>query len=101
MIIRINPDWRIASDPLQWIVQKRRTVKGQDRWENVSYHAGLGNAVLRLARTRVRMLEGTYGPDALPALCHALTSLKSEIIDAISLAGLDGVTCESDDQSGR
>lgn len=90
MIIRINPDWRIANDPLQWIVQRRRTVKGQDRWENVSYHGTLDNAVLWLARTRVRMLGGSYGPDALPVLCHALTSLKSEIIDAIALAGLGG-----------
>lgn len=95
MIIRINPDWRIASDPLQWIVQKRRTVNGQDRWEGVSYHAGLDNAVLRLAQKRIWLMDGDYGPDALPALCHALDSLQSEIITAISLAGLDGVSGRS------
>ncbi len=90
MIIRINQDWRIASDPLQWVVQKRRTVKEQERWDNVSYHTGLDNAVLRLAQRRIWLMDGDYGPDALPALCHALDSLKSEIIAAISLAGLDG-----------
>ncbi len=89
MIIRINPDWRIASDPAQWIVQKRRTVKGHDRWENISYHADLDNAVLRLAQKRIWLMDGDYGPDALPVLCHALDNLKTDIIDAISLAGLD------------
>ncbi len=38
------------------------------------------------------MLEGLYGPDALPALCQALDSLKREIIEAVSLAGLDDAT---------
>ena len=90
MIIRINPDWRIASDPQQWIVQRRRTVKGQERWHNVSYHGTLNGAVQRLAQKRVWLMGGDYGPDGLLALCQALDSLKTEIIDAISVAGLDG-----------
>ncbi len=31
MIITINDDWRLASDPLQWILQKRKLVKGEER----------------------------------------------------------------------
>ena len=89
MIIRINPEWRISSDPLQWIVQRRRNVKDRDRWDNVSYHGTLDNAVQRLAQQRIWLMGGDYGPDALTTLCQALTSLKSEIIDAISVAGLD------------
>ena len=29
MIITINPDWRLASDPLQWTLQKHKLVKGE------------------------------------------------------------------------
>jgi hypothetical protein len=58
MIIQINPDWRIANDPLQWVIQKRRTVRGTKRWGNVSYRHSLDGAVVRLAQTRVRVIRG-------------------------------------------
>lgn len=77
------------------------TVCGCGRCHVYPHHGTLDNAVWRMAQTRIWMMEGSYGPDALPALCHALDSLKAEIITAISLAGLDSVTCESDDQSRR
>ena len=84
MIIRINADWRIESDPLQWIVQKRRFVKGAERWTNVSYHLTLDSAVLSLASMRVRLIPGEYPPQALTSLCQALDSLECEITQALS-----------------
>ncbi len=84
MIIRINRDWRIASDPLQWIVQKRRTVKGQDKWDAIAFFRRLDGAVLHLARRHVRMLPGSYGAEALPLLCQALDRLEAEVSAALS-----------------
>ena len=89
MIIRINQDWRIASDPLQWIVQKRRTVKGQDKWDSLAFFGKLDGAVLHLARRRMRMLPGSYGPEALPLLCQALDRLEAEISTALSVVPRD------------
>lgn len=85
MIVQINPDWRIESDPLQWIVQKRRFVQGAERWSNVGYHRTLDSAVVHLARRRVRMIGGEYPPEALPTLCHALDSLRDEIRQALDI----------------
>ncbi len=85
MIIRINQDWRIASDSLQWIAQKRRTVKGQEKWDSVCFHHSLDGAVINLARRHVRMLPGSYGPEALPLLCQALDRLEAEISASLSV----------------
>ena len=79
MIVQINPDWRLVSDPLQWKTQRRRFVKGAPKWDNISYHRTLDNAVLCLARRRIRLLGGEYGPEALIPLCQALDSLRTEI----------------------
>ncbi len=95
MIIRINRDWRIASDPLQWAVQKRRTVKGSDKWDTVAFFGSLDGAVLHLARRRVRMLPGSYGPEALPLLCQALDRLEAEIPAALSVVPRDHASPKS------
>jgi hypothetical protein len=83
MIIHLNPDWRIASDPLQWISQKRRAANGRDKWESKSFHGTLDSAVLWVAQHQIRLLGGEYGPDALLPLCHAVDSLKAEILAAL------------------
>lgn len=83
MIIHLNPDWRIASDPRQWIVQKRRTAKGREKWDSKSFHVTLDSAVLWAAQRRIRLLGGTYGPDVLLPLCHAVDRLKAEILAAL------------------
>ena len=86
MNIHVNPDWRLQSDPNQWIVQKLRIVKGCPKWDSLSYHHTLDSAVVWLARKRVRLMAGTYGPDALPVLCHALDRLSVEIKRALRSA---------------
>ncbi len=55
MIIQLSEDWRIASDPLQWILQKR-TPNG--RWTNVGYFGDLERAVLQAASALTHS-EGT------------------------------------------
>lgn len=83
MIISINPDWRIASDPLQWIVQKRRTVNGRDKWDRLAFFRDLERAVLWLVRRRVRLIEGEYGAEALIPLHQALDSIREDVQAAL------------------
>ena len=89
VIIWINSDWRVVGDPDQWIVLKRRIVTGRERWESRAYCKTLDYALLLLAQWRIRMMEGEYPAEALPTLCQALDSLKSEILKAIERAGLE------------
>ncbi len=39
MNITINEDWRLASDPLQWVLQKRYQSKGEDHWQAKAFFA--------------------------------------------------------------
>ena len=56
MIIQINDDWRIASDPHQWIIQKHRQHEGNDAWAPIAYFADLDRACVALHRRQVRIL---------------------------------------------
>ncbi len=37
MIIHFNPDWRIRSDPYNWIIEKRRMGGAKERWNAVGW----------------------------------------------------------------
>jgi hypothetical protein len=90
MIIRINNDWRIDSDSLQFILQHRREAKkanAEVRWHNVGYFATLDSAICELARRRIRLLPGVYGPDALPKLCRAFDEIKADIACVLNKLG--------------
>ncbi len=52
MIITINDDWRVASDSLQWSLQKRKLVKGKER--SLAFFGDLDRAVIALARRHIR-----------------------------------------------
>ena len=54
MIVPINEQYRITTDPYQWIVQKKRTRKDQDDWESVTYHPTFRSAVQSLGELMVR-----------------------------------------------
>lgn len=84
MIIEINPDWRIRSDPHNWIIEARRKGGARERWDAVGYYGDLDPAIVGLARRRVRVMEGTYRAEALAPLCRALAGLKGEISQALA-----------------
>ncbi len=85
MIITINPDWRLASDPLQWVLQKRYQSKGEDHWRPVAFFGRLDGALQELHRRRIRCLSGTYpGSEALTPLSDALCSVAEEIRTALA-----------------
>ena len=54
MIVPINEQYRIITDPYQWIVQKKRARKGKDDWESVTYHPTFPSAVQSLGELMVR-----------------------------------------------
>ncbi len=84
MIITINPYWRLASDPLQWILQRRKPRRGEpDEWRALEFHKSLDGAVLALVRRRIRILPGGYGPEALKPLVTSLDQLRDDIRAAL------------------
>ena len=79
VIIHINPDWRIRSDPYNWIIETRRKGGAKERWNAVGYYGDLDGAVLGLLQRRIRVMEGTYHAEALTPLCRALAGMREEI----------------------
>ncbi len=94
MIISLNADWRGRSDPLQWILDRRRTLRKRDTgeeyedWHVEGFYATLDGAVVGCIEHRLRFMEGEYPPEALSTLCTALDDMKAEIRSALS--GFDG-----------
>ncbi len=83
MIITINEDWRLASDPLQWILQKRYQSKGEVRWRSLAFFGNLDRAIVELSRRRVLILAGPYHPEALKPLVTSLDQLRDDIRAAL------------------
>ena len=84
MIVHLNRDWRIRSDDVQWIVDRRMVRKkgkniGEADWEVQAYCMSLDSAVAWCAKQRVALIGGTYGPEALPELCAALDAIKADV----------------------
>ncbi len=84
MIIQINPDWRIRSDPYNWIIEKRRQGGAKERWNAVAYYGDLDKAIVGLVQRRIRVMEGTYHAEALTPLCRALAGMREEISAALA-----------------
>ncbi len=58
VIININPDWRIRSDPYNWIIENRRKGGATERWNAMGYYGDLDGAVFGLVQRRVRVIGG-------------------------------------------
>ena len=65
MIIEINPEWRIRSDPYNWIIEARRKGGAKERWDAMDYYGDLDGAVLGLVQRQIQVLEGKYHAEAL------------------------------------
>ncbi len=97
MIITINADWRLASDPLQWVLQKHYQPKGEDQWRPVAFFGRFDAALHELHRRHIRCLPGAYpGSEALRPLSDALITVHEEIT-----AALEGFKTEAAAYHGR
>ncbi len=84
MIITINEDWRLASDPLQWAIQHRSGSGRAERWNGVAYFRYFDHALVELARRRIGIQEGSYRAEALAPLSDALRSVRDDIRAALA-----------------
>ncbi len=89
MIVPIGADWRLRSDPLQWILE-RRDGKSRNpcspRWRAQGYFCDPLLAVQRCLDAQVRLSEGQVSSDALIAFQTRVDGLLADArlaLDAI------------------
>ena len=73
MIISLNPDWRIRSDPLQWIVERLHVRNSESRgeyseWRAWGYFSTLPGAVNGCLEGQIRSLDMELPAGALGCL---------------------------------
>ena len=90
MIIRINEQYRVTTDPYQWIIQRKRTRKGNEAWESQTYHPSVDAAVRSLGERMVRECKTDTLVDALKAVETIATTLSQALMP--SLEGVLEVT---------
>ena len=83
MIIRINEQYRVTTDPYQWIIQRKRTRKGNEVWESQTYHPSVDGAVRSLGERMVRESKTQTLVDALEAVETIATTLSQALTPQI------------------
>ena len=84
MIIPINEQYRITTDPYQWIVQKKRSRKGKEDWESQTYHPSIQSALQSLGEFMVRQSDATTLTDALVEVENVTTTLSQALAPEFS-----------------
>ena len=95
MRISINEQYRIISDPNQWIVQKKRTRKGSLDWESIEYYSSFTSAINSLGERLVRESDAVGLTEAMAAVEKITTSLSQALA-----VNIDGVPDPSADEEG-
>ena len=76
MIIQIDEQYRVTTDPYQWIIQKRRTRKGKEDWESLTFHSSPDAAIQSLREQLVRVSDAQTVADALRDISRIDTTLS-------------------------
>ena len=76
MIVPITEQYRITTDPYQWIVQKKRSRKGKEDWESQTYHTSFQSALQSIGERLVRGSDAETLVDALADVEKAITILS-------------------------
>lgn len=93
MILQINDEWRIISDPNQWIAQRyivrqKGDHVGKGDWKSEAYFTRPDTAALWIVSKRVREIEGTFpaadGLEAMGTALHAIERDIRRIADAVA-----------------
>jgi len=88
VIITLNPDWRIRSDPLQWIVDQRHVrKKGEpdeyEEWVVWGHFSTLAGAVNSTVGAQVRSLDGEYPHTAIEPLLGELRAIRENVDELV------------------
>ena len=95
MLIQINDQFRIKSDPMQWMIQTRRTRNGKQSWESKLFFPTLQGAINEIGELMVRESKAQTLTDALSHVDHVATTLSqaltpnSDEVSDIEKAGRD------------
>ena len=67
MMLTIDENYRITTDPYQWIIQKKHIHQKtkEEYWKNDSFHPNIEYAVRHLGRKMLRESEASTLSDAL------------------------------------
>ena len=90
MLIQINDQFRIKSDVMQWMIQRRRTRNGEPTWESKLFFPTLQGAINELGELMVRESQVQTLADALVVLENVTTTLSQALttrLEAVSDLG--------------
>ena len=79
MILIINEQYRVITDPYQWIIQKRRTRKGEEDWVSLTYHSSPDAAIKSLREHLVGASDAQAVADALRDISRIDTTLSQAL----------------------
>ena len=96
MLIQINDQFRIKSDALQWMIQRRRTRNGKPSWESKLFFPTLQGAINELGELMVRESQVQTLADALVAVENVTTVLSQALTPQFE-GGLDVREKESEE----
>ena len=88
MLIQINDQFRIKSDSMQWMIQRRRTRNGKQSWESKLFFPTLQGAINELGELMVRESQAQTLADALVAVENVTTVLSQALTPQFD-GGLD------------
>ena len=87
MIIPIDEEWRIATDPMNWIVQRQKKVKREGvyvmEWHNKAYLGSFKQSVEWLAKRLVRESDAVGLVNAIDAVQKVCDRLSNALLDVI------------------
>ena len=83
LIIRINEQYRVTTDPYQWIIQRKRTRKGNEVWESQTYHPSFDGVVRSLGERMARECKTDTLVDALKVEETIATTLSQTLTPSI------------------
>ncbi len=87
MIIPVNEQYRIATDPYQWMVEKARTRNGKKNWEPKLFYPTFESALKGLGELMVRRSEAQTLADAIADVEKVSTTLSQAL--TIRIEGLE------------
>ena len=95
MIIPVNEQFRIASGPNQWMVEKARTRNGKKDWESKFFYPTFESALKGFGELMVRRSDAQTLVDAIGDVEKVSTTLSQAL--TIRIEGLEEAQSQDQD----